>query len=103
MQKIIFSLAVIILIKLNYDFYLIDVNRYKNILNLIKNQQLNNINLQIRNNNLSDKISAVKGNNIALEARARYELNLIKKDEKLLILPNNYNFKLNKDNKLNLN
>jgi cell division protein FtsB len=101
MQKIIFLLAIILLTKINYDFYFSGLNRTKGVLNLIKHQQINNLNLQKRNNNQITKISAVKGDIVSLEARARYELNMVKKNEKLLILPGNYFFKVNKPLKIN--
>ena len=101
MQKIIFLLALILITKINYDFYFGGINRTKELTNLIKNQQINNLNLQQRNNNQMVKISALKGDNLSLEARSRYELNLVKKNEKLLILPGNYFFKVNKPLKIN--
>lgn len=101
MQKIIFLLGLILLTKINYDFYFSGINRSKELINLIKHQQVNNLNLQKRNNNQLLKISALKGDAISLEARSRYELNMVKKNEKLLILPGNYFFKVNKPLKIN--
>jgi cell division protein FtsB len=97
MQKIIFICAILILFKINYDIYFVETIRDSKLLELIKINQGTNQKLQDRNNILLEKISAMKGNNIALEARARYELNLVKRGETLLVLPDNYTFKLNKN------
>ena len=43
--------------------------------------------LQQRNNELSAQIHNIRGTRASLDAKSRYELNLIKPDETLVILP----------------
>ena len=47
--------------------------------------------LQKRNSELITKISIIRASNASLEAQSRYELNLIKPNEMLVILPKDKN------------
>ena len=55
----------------------------------INKQAAINQELITRNNKMQLKISGLKGSSDALEARARSELNLIKRGEVLVLLPGN--------------
>jgi cell division protein FtsB len=96
MQKIIF-ISLILLIAL----FVTDLKygnggqtEDKNTLTQISQQNLLNESLAVRNSMMDLKISGLKGSLDALEARARYELNLVKPGETLVILPGNYNIKV---------
>ncbi len=56
---------------------------------MIAQQEENNLNLYKRNEMLRLKIAALKGSSDSIEARARYELNMIKPGETLILLPDN--------------
>jgi len=60
----------------------------KAVIAKIKAQQVINQGLIKRNRDVGIKITDLKGSNDALETRARYELNLIKPGEILVVLPN---------------
>ncbi len=64
------------------------------IIKQITKQQAINEDIANRNSLLEIKIAGMKGSMDALEARARYELNLIKPGETLVVLPENYIIKL---------
>ncbi len=55
----------------------------------ISRQLQNNLQIKERNNLALVRIDSLKGSRDALEARARFELNLIKPNETLLLLPGN--------------
>lgn len=57
-------------------------------------QTLANESLANRNNMMEMNILGLKGSVDALEARARYELNLVKSGEILVVLPSNYTIKV---------
>lgn len=98
MQKIIFLCLVSLLVVLTYQLkyglggYL-DNQRLK--IQIIK-QGKTNLELSNRNNMELIKIEGLKGSSDSLEARARYELNLVKSGELLVLLPGNYAIKSNK-------
>ena len=60
----------------------------KAVIAKIKAQQAINQDLIKRNLDVGIKITGLKGSTEALETRARYELNLIKPGEVLVVLPN---------------
>jgi len=55
----------------------------------ILNQTAINQELKSRNNQMVIKISSLKGSSDAIEARARSELNLVRHNEVLVLLPGN--------------
>lgn len=55
----------------------------------ISNQTAIDQELKTRNNQMVLKISSLKGSSDAIEARARNELNLVKRNEILVLLPGN--------------
>ena len=96
MQKILLILflciVVIFIEQLNYGN-----GGYQNnqmIIKQITKQQTINEELINRNSLLEMKIAGIKGSTDALEARARYELNLVKPGETLVVLPENYTIKV---------
>lgn len=101
MQKTIFICLALMLalfsyqLKYGYGGYADD----QRVQGQITNQFNVNESLANRNSMLEMKIEGLKGSVDSLEARARYELNLVKPGETLVVLPGNYNVKLPKQNK----
>lgn len=54
---------------------------------MIAAQKKDNLTLYQRNEMMELKIAALKGSNDSIEARARYELNMVKPGETLVLLP----------------
>lgn len=98
MQKTIFIYLALMLalfsyqLKYGYGGYADD----QRVQSQITNQFNLNESLANRNSMLEMKIEGLKGSADSLEARARYELNLVKPGETLVVLPGNYNVKLPK-------
>ena len=96
MQKILFLCLVGLLVLLPYELkygrggYL-DLMR---IQKQIQTQAKVNEGLANRNSMEQLKIEALKGSIDSIEARARYELNLVKPGETLVVLPGNYAVKV---------
>jgi len=96
MQKIIFvSLMLLIaLFVTDLKYGNGGISEDQKTLQQIRQQSVVNESLITRNSMMELKISGLKGSLDALEARARYELNLIKPGETLVVLPGNYNIKV---------
>jgi cell division protein FtsB len=98
MQKIIFLCLIGLLVVLPYQLkyglggYL-DNQKLK--AQIIKQSHINE-SLVNRNSLELMKIEGLKGSTSSLEARARYELNLVKPGETLVLLPGNYAIKTTK-------
>ena len=96
MQKILFLCLVGLLVLLPYELkygrggYL-DLVRIKQQI-----QMQTSINNELVNRNSMEKmkIEGLKGSIDSLEARSRYELNLVKPGETLVVLPGNYAIKV---------
>ena len=90
MHKIIFICLLILVFFLNQQYYHgrggLD-SENKILLKINYQQSLNNQIIR-KNSILKIKISGLKGSQESIEARARYELNLIKPNEQLVIIPN---------------
>lgn len=69
------------------------------ILHQVAMQEDVNESLDYRNSMLKIKIEGLKGSVDSLDARARFELNLVKPGEILVVLPGNYVIKVNQKNK----
>jgi cell division protein FtsB len=91
MHKIIFIFFIIILVLINLQLYIGTggYNDDKKIKNQIVQEQIVIDKLKNRNYLMEIKISGIKGSTDALEARSRNNLNMIKNDEMLIILPGN--------------
>jgi len=91
MQKILFLCLVGLLVLFNFQLQY-GHGGYKDD-NKVKQQILTtfkiNADLKDRNNMMILKISGLKGSDDSLEARSRNELNLIKANEILVLLPGN--------------
>ncbi|MFN8770359.1 MAG: septum formation initiator family protein [Neisseriaceae bacterium] len=96
MQKIILICLILLITVFSYQLkygsggYADD----KRIVNQIAMQLNLNESFINRNSLLEMKIEGLKGSVDAIEARARYELNLIKPGETLIVLPGNYTVKV---------
>ncbi|MBY0380140.1 MAG: septum formation initiator family protein [Burkholderiales bacterium] len=96
MQKILFLCLIGVIVIFLYQLkhgnggYADDVKLVKKIgIQTQLNESLYN-----RNSMLKMKIEGLKGSIDSLEARARYELNLVKPRETLVVLPGNYSIKV---------
>lgn len=89
MQKILLICLILILMIFNYQIHYGrgGSGEEKFIKDKIKTQLKTNKDLAARNELILLKIEGLKGSNDAMEARARYELNLIKPGEILIKLP----------------
>lgn len=89
MQKIIFICLVALIGVFYYQLKLGLGGEHDNkrIHSQISTQQHINIDLERRNNGLTTKIIGLKGSVDFLEARSRQELNLVKPNETLVLLP----------------
>ncbi len=89
MQKILFLalLAVIELFQYQLWFSKGGIHDSSSMRQQIITQYNNNQNLQMRNENVLEHLQELKGSAELMEARARKELNLVKADEILILLP----------------
>ena len=89
MQKILLLCLLLVLSVFNLQLHhgVGGVDEDTGIRNKIKTQAKINQDLSSRNQMMMIKIDGLKGSTDALEARARYELNLIKPGEVLIKLP----------------
>ncbi len=97
MQKIIFICLLGLFGVISFQYNYGRGGRYDNKivqLEIVRQSQINAI-LNNRNSLELMRIEGLKGSSDFLEARARYELNLIKPNEKLVILPGNYLMRVN--------
>ena len=93
MQKILFLVLIGVIILFQYALWfghggIYDSNQLAR--SIYQQVQLND-NLQERNDNVLMKLEELKGSAELMEARARRELNLLKANETLIILPTNNN------------
>lgn len=90
MQKILFLVLVVVIIVFQYELWYGRGGIYdsKSLEKLISHQQQANQQLQQRNDLVVSHLQELKGSKELLEARARKELNLIRPNELLLIIPN---------------
>jgi cell division protein FtsB len=91
MQKLLFLFLLVVIQTFQYQLWwgkggIEDSNKLRQ---QIKQQYNNNINLRERNENIVYHLQELKGSAELMEARARMELNLIKANETLVILPPN--------------
>ncbi len=96
MQKILFLCLVALVIFIPYELKhgvggRDDVYR---VHQEILTQEKLNASLENRNSLEQIKIEGLKGSKDSLEARSRYELNLVKPGETLVVLPGNYAIKV---------
>ncbi len=93
MQKILFICLVSLLLLLKQQYIQGKGGVYsQNKVNLqINQQEILNDQIIKKDSILKINISGLKGSQDSIEARARYELNLIKENEILIIIPNNIN------------
>ena len=89
MQKILFCVLLAVIALFQYELWyghggIYDSQHLNNIISL---QLESNQSLQNRNDAVVVRLQELKGSPILLEARARRELNLIKPNETLLVIP----------------
>lgn len=90
MQKLLFLALCAVVALFQYELWfgrggIYDSNRLKNT---IAQQVKINQELQNRNDGVIDHLQELKGSPELMEARARRELNLVKQNETLVLLPN---------------
>jgi len=93
MQKILFLVLCAVIALFQYELWYGRGGVYdsKTLENSIMQQTRTNQNLQQRNDLIIDHLQELKGSADLMEARARKELNLIKPNELLVVLPENEN------------
>lgn len=91
MQKILLFFLMVLFLLFQYQIYFGKGGNMDNkkIQQQIYKQEQINIELERRNKHVFSKIESLKGKPDDLEAKARFELNLIKPDETLILFPNN--------------
>lgn len=91
MQKIIFIgliCLILILYKQNHDNSF--SNKFNQVLSATQILQESNEALEHQNDTINNFIIGLKASTLSVEMRKRYQLNLIKKDESLILIPAKY-------------